>query len=212
MEVINLKKIEIGDLYFYKTPGIPGYFQIKIIEKLKNSGYIAEAISYTQEQAVFLEKNDFKLIVRGTLLLDEKRFKKEKKVILDQLEIQKARKEIESKINDYLRKEDKEKGLIKELIKKGIIDIQREIQSIEKLGDSIFSDQPIVIGNKYSYFSVELDQLLEVEVLNKLNQQQFLVQSKHYNSLQEEFLKQVYEKIFIAEKEQLINNPFCLFL
>lgn len=204
MGVINLKKIEIGDLYYYKTPGIPGYFQVKIIEKLKSSGYIAEVISYTQEQAVFLEKEDFKINVRGTLLLDEKRFKKETKIISDQLEIQKLRKEIESKINDYLRKEDKERGSIKELIQKGIIDIQREIQLIEKLGDSIFSDQSIMTGNKYSYFSVEFDRILEVEVIKKLNQQQYLVQSNHYDSLE-------YEKIFIAEKEQLIDKPFCLF-
>ncbi|WP_409023147.1 hypothetical protein ACJXDE_12845 (plasmid) [Enterococcus faecium] len=199
-----MKKIEIGDLYYYKTPGIPGYFQVKIIEKLKSSGYIAEVISYTQEQAVFLEKDDFKINVRGTLLLDEKRFKKETKIISDQLEIQKLRKEIESKINDYLRKEDKERGSIKELIQKGVIDIQREIQLIEKLGDSIFSDQSIVTGNKYSYFSVEFDRILEVEVIKKLNQQQYLVQSNHYDSLE-------YEKIFIAEKEQLIGKPFCLF-
>ncbi len=204
MGVINLKKIEIGDLYYYKTPGIPGYFQVKIIEKLKSSGYIAEVISYTQEQAVFLEKDDFKINVRGTLLLDEKRFKKETKIISDQLEIQKLRKEIESKINDYLRKEDKERGSIKELIQKGVIDIQREIQLIEKLGDSIFSDQSIVTGNKYSYFSVEFDRILEVEVIKKLNQQQYFVQSNHYDSLE-------YEKIFIAEKEQLIGKPFCLF-
>lgn len=202
--MFNLKKIEIGDIYFYKTPGIPGYFQVKIIEKLKSSGYIAEVISCTQEQAVFLEKDDFKINVRGTLLLDEKRFKKEMKIISDQLEIQKLRKEIKSKINDYLRKEDKDRGSIKELIQKGIIDIQREIQLLENLRDSIFSDQPIMLGNKYSYFSVEFDQLLEVEVLNKLNQQQYLVQSNHYNSLE-------YEKIFIAEKEQLIDKPFCLF-
>ena len=202
--MINLKKIEIGDLYYYKTPGIPGYFQVKIIEKLKSSGYIAEVISYTQEQAVFLEKDDFKINVRGTLLLDEKRFKKETKIISDQLEIQKLRKEIELKINDYLRKEDKERGSIKELIQKGVIDIQREIQLIEKLGDSIFSDQSIVTGNKYSYFSVEFDRILEVEVIKKLNQQQYLVQSNHYDSLE-------YEKIFIAEKEQLIDKPFCLF-
>lgn len=204
MGVINLKKIEIGDLYYYKTLGIPGYFQVKIIEKLKSSGYIAEVISYTQEQAVFLEKDDFKINVRGTLLLDEKRFKKETKIISDQLEIQKLRKEIESKINDYLRKEDKERGSIKELIQKGVIDIQREIQLIEKLGDSIFSDQSIVTGNKYSYFSVEFDRILEVEVIKKLNQQQYFVQSNHYDSLE-------YEKIFIAEKEQLIGKPFCLF-
>ncbi|EME8099750.1 TPA: hypothetical protein ACN1M8_002158 [Enterococcus faecium] len=199
-----MKKIEIGDLYYYKTLGIPGYFQVKIIEKLKSSGYIAEVISYTQEQAVFLEKDDFKINVRGTLLLDEKRFKKETKIISDQLEIQKLRKEIESKINDYLRKEDKERGSIKELIQKGVIDIQREIQLIEKLGDSIFSDQSIVTGNKYSYFSVEFDRILEVEVIKKLNQQQYFVQSNHYDSLE-------YEKIFIAEKEQLIGKPFCLF-
>ncbi|EOB3484030.1 hypothetical protein ACIJEB_001955 [Enterococcus faecium] len=199
-----MKKIEIGDLYYYKTPGIPGYFQVKIIEKLKSSGYIAEVISYTQEQAVFLEKDDFKINVRGTLLLDEKRFKKETKIISDQLEIQKLRKEIESKINDYLRKEDKERGSIKELIQKGVIDIQREIQLIEKLGDAIFSDQSIVTGNKYSYFSVEFDRILEVEVIKKLNQQQYFVQSNHYDSLE-------YEKIFIAEKEQLIGKPFCLF-
>lgn len=65
-----LKTIEVGDIYSYKQPGINGVFTVKVIERMKYSGFLVEVIDCTAEQAKILKESDFKILARGSLLTE----------------------------------------------------------------------------------------------------------------------------------------------
>ncbi len=51
-----MKAIEVGEIYSCTIPGIRGDFDVVILERLKYSGFLVEAIDYNDEQEKVLKK------------------------------------------------------------------------------------------------------------------------------------------------------------